>query len=87
MSRNSVLSVALAVAAVGVGLYFSRGPWQAYRQQKEKADLATKEMMKAEKEKTDLMQQKAKYETPMGMEGLARESGFIKPNEVPLAER
>jgi hypothetical protein len=82
MSRNKALSVVFVAAAAGLGLYFSRGPWLVYRDQKVKADSATKEMQKAEHEKTDLLREKAQYESPMGREQLARSHRFVKPGEV-----
>lgn len=84
MSRKSVLSVFFVVCAACLGLYLSRGPWVAYREQKLKADIATKEMLKAESEKTDLMKQKAMLESPIGRETLARQHNYIKNGEQPL---
>lgn len=84
MSRKTILSVVLIGATASLGLYMSRGPWLAYRQQKAKADSATKEMVKTEQERTDLQMQMAKYGSPLGQEALARERHWRKPGEVPL---
>jgi hypothetical protein len=84
MSQKTVVSVAVVAAAACVGLYLSRGPWMAYREQKLKADAATQEMLKAERNKTDLLREKARVETPMGREEAARAVGYVKKNELPL---
>lgn len=81
MSRNVVLNACGVVAAVCLGIYLSREPWATYREQKNKADIATKEMLKVESEKTNLERQRAKLETPMGQEELARRSSYVRPGE------
>jgi hypothetical protein len=81
MSRNAVINACGVVLAVGLGLYLSRGPWLAYRDQKTKADIATKEMLKVEGEKAELERERAKLETPMGKEELARRNSYVKQGE------
>jgi hypothetical protein len=81
MSRNLVLNACGVVAAVCLGIYLSREPWIAYREQKGKADIATKEMLKVESEKAELERQRAKLETPMGKEELARRNSYVKQGE------
>jgi hypothetical protein len=41
-------------------------------------------MRAAEHEKSDLVKQKARYESPIGKEQLARERGYKKINESPV---
>ncbi|HWA81803.1 MAG TPA: hypothetical protein VG820_00105 [Fimbriimonadaceae bacterium] len=84
MSRKTIFSVIVVGAAASLGLYMSRGPWLAYREQRLKADQATKEMVKTEQERTDLLIEKAKDESPLGQEALARQRHWHKPDEVPL---
>ena len=86
MSRKSALSVFFVGAAAVLGVYLSRGPWLAYREQKQKAEIATTDMLKAEAEKTDLLKQKAKYESPLGRETLARQQNYVKVGEKPMTE-
>lgn len=84
MSRKSTWTVIFVAAAAGLGLWLSRGPWQAYLSQKASADAATKEMVKSEADMRDLMQQKARMDSPMGRESAARERGYRLKNEQPL---
>ncbi|HTQ11323.1 MAG TPA: hypothetical protein VMI31_14755 [Fimbriimonadaceae bacterium] len=84
MSRKLVSTAFLVVAAAGVGLYLSRGPWLAYRQERQKSDAATNEMLKSEADKNDLIRQKAKLDTPIGREELARDLGYRKSGEQPV---
>ena len=84
MSRKTAMSVVFVAAAASLGLYLSRGPWVAYREQKAKADNATKEMRKHEQEKVDLLTEKARIDTPQGREELARQRKWLKEGETPL---
>jgi hypothetical protein len=84
MSRKILASVGIVAAAAALGMYLSRGPWLAYRDQKQKADTATREMQKAEREKKDLLIKEALLKTPMGRQRLARESNHRKPGETIL---
>jgi hypothetical protein len=84
MSRKTLVSVAFVAAAASLGFFFSRTPWVAYREQKAKADAATKDMMKAESAKNELLERKAVVESPTGREQLARKLGYVKEGEKPL---
>ena len=84
MFRKLALSCLFVASAAGLGLYLSRGPWQTYRDQRAKADEATREMESAEHEKADLLKRRAEIETPMGREKLARERGYLKKGELPV---
>ena len=86
MSRKSAISIFMVAAATACGLYLSRGPWLAYQQQKQLADVATRDMLKAEGEKNNLLLQKARYESPLGKEELARSNRYIKPGEELLSK-
>ncbi len=84
MARKLVWILLFFVAAIAAGVAFSLKPWQQYATQKSKADQATAEMRAAEHEKSDLVKQKARYESPIGKEQLARERGYKKINESPV---
>lgn len=84
MSRKTVLNVAFVAGAVGLGLYLSRGPWLAYREQKQKADTASRELLRTEQDKVDLLRQEAKISTPIGREEAARAKDFVQKGERPL---
>ena len=81
MSRKLATSVLLVAAAASFGLYLSRVPWMAYREQKQKADSATKEMQKAEQGKNDLLRQQAITDSPMGRERIVRAQGYHRAGE------
>lgn len=78
---RAIFNVLFIGAAVGTGLYLSRGPWQMYRQQKSKADQAQGQMRAAEKEREQLTKENAHSDTPAGREEAARKAGFLKPGE------
>jgi len=59
-------------------------PWEQYNIQRKKRDAATAEMREAEKERAELTKEKARLESPIGKEELARERGFRRPGEIPL---
>lgn len=73
----------IVVAALGTGLYLSRKPWEVYREQKAKADVSTREMQKAERDRVEMMEQKARVGSALGREQAIREKGWLKPGEAP----
>lgn len=83
MSKEArgIFNVLFAGAAVGTGLYLSRGPWEAYRHQRAAADQAQAKMRSAEKERTDLVRESALADSQAGREGIARKHGYLKPGE------
>ena len=80
MIRNGLLFV--AAAALGVAL--SIRPWEEYRDQRMKADEAIRKSKQMQEEMSRLAREKAVIDTAAGKERLARERGYIKPDEVPL---
>lgn len=86
MKQKTLWNVGLTAAAVAVGLALSAKPWQYYREQKKLAEAATQEMREAESKRTELVRQKAKYESALGREELARKQGYRRPDEQPLGE-
>ncbi len=87
MARKLAWSCLFVLLAIGTGVALSIKPWEAYRVQKKKADQAQAEMRSAEQEKAELVRQKARFESPIGKEELARERGYRKPNEQPVDVR
>lgn len=83
MNRLVVTSIIVA-SAIGVGVGLSLKPWQVYREQRRLADDAVREMRQAEGKKIELTKQRAKAESSIGREELARKQGYRKPNETPL---
>jgi cell division protein FtsB len=73
--------VFVVVAAMGVGVYLSRKPWEVYRDQQGKVSSATAEMQAAEQERERLMKEKMKYGSALGREQKMRDAGWIKPGE------
>lgn len=84
MNRKLILNALFVFAAIAVGFAFSIKPWQVYRSQRTAADAAIKDMKAAEKDQAVLVQRKARYESAIGKEELARNEGFRQKNETPL---
>ena len=72
---------AIIAAAVACGLFFSRKPWEAFRDQQAKANEAQLEMRNAEQERERLLKEKMKYSSPVGKEQAIRNKGWTKPGE------
>jgi cell division protein FtsB len=81
MKRTIGLDLLIVLAALVVGVGLSIKPWQVYREQRELADKHVGEMRKAEAAREDLLRQRAKYESAVGREELARSQGYVKPGE------
>ncbi len=84
MKTRLLLNGIFLLGAVALGVGLSLRPWQVYREQRTKADTYLVEARRAEAQRIDLEEQKARYESPLGREELARERGYRKPNERPL---
>lgn len=84
MKSKLVWNLAIVFAAVGVGVALSAKPWQVYREQRKIADESIAEMRSAEGKKADLTRQRAKYETSLGREELARKQGYKRPDETSI---
>ena len=81
--RIAVLFICV-FAAMSLGVYASRGPWQEFRREKEKSNDAVAEMEKIESRRRDLMDERSRYKSNKGREELARERGYRRPDEEPI---
>ena len=86
MNRTGIV-VAVAMAALGAGLYCSRKPWQELRVQDAKTQAAVGDMKKAQAEKAEIVGKLSRLQNPAGREALARERGYRRPGETSLDER
>jgi hypothetical protein len=84
MKTRLLLNGIFILGAVALGVGLSMRPWNVYREQRDKADAHIQEAKRAETQRVDLEEQKAKYESPLGKEELARNRGYRKSNERPL---
>ena len=84
MNKRLLWNVLFVLAAVGVGIGLSIKPWQVYREQRKLADAALLDMRDAEKNKAELTRKKARYESAIGKEELARSQGYRQLNETPI---
>lgn len=71
-------------SAITVGVAASMKPWQVYTEQKKIADKSVKEMREAEKSRAELTKEKARYESSVGREELARNQNYRRANEKPI---
>jgi hypothetical protein len=70
--------------AITVGIAASMKPWQVYSEQKKIADKSMKEMREAEKSRAELTKEKARFESSVGREELARNQNYRRPDEKPI---
>lgn len=84
MARNYGWHALLLVLAAGVGAALSVESWRHYSAQNERAEAAQTEMRLAEAERTRLMRQQTRLESPIGREEGARKLGYRRANERPL---
>ncbi len=84
--KNIGLEIAFIVVALAVGVGFSLKPWRAYTDQKEVRDDLVTDMKAAEKRSEELIRQKARNESSLGSEELARRNGYHRPGEESIGE-
>jgi len=82
MLKKLLINSVIVVGAVGAGVYMSLRPWQVYQQQSKEARRHTIEMHKAEDHRDDLLRKEARAHSDIGKEELAREKGYLGPDEV-----
>lgn len=85
--RRYALHGLLLVLAIGLGLFFSLGPWKLYAEQKQRANASEAEMREVQGERAELTRERSYAESPVGREELARGMGFKKPGERPVEIR
>ncbi|BBO23324.1 MAG: hypothetical protein L6Q31_03940 [Fimbriimonadaceae bacterium] len=83
MKRSFGWTLALLAFAVALGAALSFKPWQAYVEQKSETEDQRKAMRALEAEKARLIEERGRSESAVGVEQLAREQGFHRPEEVP----
>ena len=84
MKTRLLINGIFLLGAVALGVALSMRPWTVYRGQRASADSYLNEAKRTEAQRIDLEAQKAKYESTVGREELARERGYRKSNERPL---
>lgn len=86
MSKEArgIFNVLFVSAAVGVGLYLSREPWQAYQKQRAAAATAATSMRNAEKQRIELTRDSIGLDSSAAKAQLAREHGYIPAGEQRL---
>ena len=85
--RTSIWNLTFVLAAAATGLALSYRPWSVWRDHRAKADQHVQEMRDAERSREELIRQRARMETPLGKEEMAREQGYLKPGETPVGGR
>jgi len=70
--------------ACSLGVDLGMKPWPVCEEQRQQADQYITDAAKAESKRFDLERQRAKYESPLGQEELAREKGYLKNGESEL---
>jgi hypothetical protein len=86
MRAGRVFGISAILAAIALGLYLSREPWSRAHEQRARAEAAREEMLRAEADRVRLSTERAKFESPAGIEELARSRGYRRPNERPIGE-
>jgi hypothetical protein len=71
----------LVLCALITGAYLAREPWIVYQEQQAKANAAREDQARSEKERSDLVRQKADSESSAGREKEARARGYVGPGE------
>lgn len=84
MARNYGWHALLLVLAAGAGVAMGVESWRHYSAQNKRATEARDEMRLAESERTRLMREQTRLESPLGREERARERGYRRANELPL---
>ena len=84
MSRKILYNAVAVALGVAVGVALSIKPWQAYHDQRIKADDAISRAAEMQRRQSELAREKALLNTPLGKEKQAREKGFVRPGETPV---
>lgn len=84
MKAKILLNVLFLGIAISLGVALGMKPWPVYKEQRQQADQYITDAAKAESKRFELERQRAKYESPLGQEELAREKGYLKNGESEL---
>lgn len=82
--RSLIWEIVFVLTAIGVGVGFSLKPWRAYNDQRKVRDGYSDELRRTELRIEELARQRARSESPLGREELARKQGYRRPNETPI---
>lgn len=77
----------VAVLGIALGVASSIAPWKKYREQKQEAQVAKKNVREAERERSELIRRQMSVETAIGREALVRERGYKYPTEKPIEDK
>jgi len=86
MKSKLIWNLAIVGVAIVTGIMLSLKPWQVYNDQRKLAAEAVSDMRVAEGKRAELTRQRAKYESAIGREELARKQGYRRPDETPIGE-
>lgn len=84
MKAKLLFNLIFLGVAVAVGVALGMRPWPVYQEQRRQADGYRRDAMQAESKRYELERQRAKYESPLGQEELARQAGHKKKGESDL---
>jgi hypothetical protein len=87
MNKKLLLNSLFVVSAVGLGIGLSIKPWKVYRLQRQAADAAVADMRNAEKDRAENTRKKARSDSELGKEELARSMGYRQANETPVEDK
>ncbi len=84
MSLRVLFNFLFVIAAITCGIALTMKPWTVYKEQKVIAESYQEDANKAERERVKLEQDRAKLDSTLGQEELARQSGFRRAGETPI---
>jgi hypothetical protein len=82
--KRTTIALLVLVCGVLTGVYCSRPSWRALDAQKKEFRAQVSEARHIQAERTELLKETSRLESPFGKEQRARELGYRKPYEKPL---
>lgn len=73
-----------ALAGIALGVILGREPWKEYQAMRQDSHDATAEARKLENERAELLHENARFDSPAGMEEIARSRGYRPADEKPI---